>query len=447
MDIYELEAANGVVVSVGGQLPQNIALRLQEEGECNVLGTDPKDIDKAEDRHKFSSILDSIGVDQPAWKELSTPEEAEHFADEVGYPVLVRPSYVLSGAAMSVIYSKDELRDKLMNAASVSPDHPVVLTKFIEGAQEIDIDAVASEGKLILHAVSEHVEAAGVHSGDATLILPPANLDDAVMARLKEIAEKVAQAWSITGPFNMQVIKADSPDGSEPALKVIECNLRASRSFPFASKVLGTNFIDAATRALAKTNVPAPQDLMAEKRDYVATKVPQFSWTRLAGADPYLGVEMSSTGEIACFGKDVIEAYWASLQSTMNFRMPEPGEGILLGGSTELPELPKIVEYLRPLEYKFYAANDAVKQHLEKSGAKVEVLEFPVEDKNALRKVFSKYNIKGVFNIAKTRGKTLLDEDYVMRRNAVDFGVPLFMEPKVSSSHPTISMSMLLTRF
>jgi len=332
---------------------------------------------------------------------------------------------------MSVIYSKDELRDKLLNAASVSPDHPVVLTKFIEGAEEIDVDAVASEGKLILHAVSEHIEAAGVHSGDATLVLPPANLDDSIMARVKEIAEKVAEAWKITGPFNMQIIKA-ARDGAEPALKVIECNLRASRSFPFVSKVLGTNFIDAATKALAKTDVPAPRDLMAQKRDYVATKVPQFSWTRLAGADPYLGVEMSSTGEIACFGKDVIEAYWASLQSTMNFRMPEPGEGILLGGSTELLELPKIVEYLKPLEYKFFAANQEVKTHLEKSGATVEVLDFPVTDKNALRGVFKKNNIKGVFNIAKTRGKTLTDQDYVMRRNAVDFGVPLFMEPKVS---------------
>jgi len=213
---------------------------------------------------------------------------------------------------------------------------------------------------------------------------------------------------------------------------VIECNLRASRSFPFVSKVLGTNFIDTATKALVGQDVPAPQDLMAQERPYVATKVPQFSWTRLAGADPFLGVEMSSTGEIACFGKDLIEAYWTSMQSTMNFRVPEPGEGILLGGSTELPELPKIVEYLQPLGYKFYAANEAVKRHLEKSGATVEVVEFPKTDKNELRKVFQKYVIKGVFNLAKTRAKTLLDEDYVMRRNAVDFGVPLFMEPKTA---------------
>ncbi|KIW92121.1 carbamoyl-phosphate synthase arginine-specific large chain [Cladophialophora bantiana CBS 173.52] len=431
MDIYELESASGVVVSVGGQLPQNIALRLQEEGKAHVLGTNPVDIDKAEDRHKFSQILDSIGVDQPAWKELTSVADAEAFADSVGYPVLVRPSYVLSGAAMSVIYTHEELKDKLESASAVSPDHPVVITKFIEGAQEIDVDAVASKGELILHAVSEHVEAAGVHSGDATLVLPPANLDEKVMARVKEIARKVAKAWNITGPFNMQIIKADAP-GQEPALKVIECNLRASRSFPFVSKVLGTNFIDVATKALVGQNVPEPRDLMAEKRDYLATKVPQFSWTRLAGADPFLGVEMSSTGEIACFGKDLIEAYWASLQSTMNFRMPEPGEGILLGGSTELPELPKIVAYLQPLGYKFYAASQNVKQHLEKSGASIEVIDFPTTDKNALRQVFQKYDIRGVFNLAKTRGKTLVDEDYVMRRNAVDFGVPLFMEPKTA---------------
>ncbi len=430
MDIYELEAASGVVVSVGGQLPQNIALRLQETGKAKVLGTDPNDIDKAEDRHKFSQILDSIGVDQPAWKELTSVQAAEEFASSVGYPVLVRPSYVLSGAAMSVIRSHDELKDKLLSASSVSPDHPVVITKFIEGAQEIDIDAVASDGKLLIHAVSEHVEAAGVHSGDATLVLPPVNLDQDILDRMKEIAEKVAKAWSITGPFNMQVIKADE-GGDKPALKVIECNLRASRSFPFVSKVLGKNFIDVATKALVGRDVPEPEDLMAIKRDYVATKVPQFSWTRLAGADPFLGVEMSSTGEIACFGKNLIEAYWASLQSTMNFRMPEPGEGILLGGSTEMTELPKIVEYLQPLGYKFYAADDDVKQHLEQSGTSIEVVEFPVEDKNALRKVFQKYDIKAVFNIAKSRGKDLLDKDYVMRRNAVDFGVPLFMEPKV----------------
>ena len=435
MDIYELESASGVVVSVGGQLPQNIALRLQEAGKAHVLGTDPQDIDKAEDRHKFSQILDSIGVDQPEWKELTSVPDAEKFADGVGYPVLVRPSYVLSGAAMSVIRGRDELKSKLISASAVTPDHPVVITKFIEGAEEIDVDGVAAAGKLIVHAVSEHVEAAGVHSGDATLVLPPANLDDSVMARIKEIAQKVAKALSITGPFNMQIIKAANPSGGEPALKVIECNLRASRSFPFVSKVLGTNFITTATKALLGRDVPEPQDLMAVKRDYLATKVPQFSWTRLAGADPYLGVEMSSTGEIACFGKDLIEAYWTSLQSTMNFRVPEPGEGLLVGGDTSKNELSQILGYLQPLGYKFFAASSEVKERLESEAEDdvvVEVIEFPKEDKRALREVFKKYDIRGVFNLASQRAKTLLDEDYVMRRNAVDFGVPLFMEPKVS---------------
>ena len=271
----DLENSSGVVVSVGGQLPQNIALKLQEAGGAKVLGTDPRDIDKAEDRQKFSEILDSIGIDQPAWNELTSVKDAEAFAEQVGYPVLVRPSYVLSGAAMTVIHSKDELKDKLEAASSVSPDHPVVISKFIEGAEEIDVDGVASDGKLLLHAVSEHVEQAGVHSGDATLVLPPVNLDDTTMERVKEIAEKVAKAWKISGPFNMQIIKADNPDGGLPALKVIECNLRASRSFPFVSKVLGTNFIDTATKALIGKDVPEPVHLIKVDRDYLATKVPQ----------------------------------------------------------------------------------------------------------------------------------------------------------------------------
>lgn len=437
MDIYELESASGVVVSAGGQLPQNIALKLQESGKAKVLGTDPHDIDKAEDRHKFSQILDSIGVDQPKWKELTSYEDAKAFAQSVGYPVLVRPSYVLSGAAMTVIRSEDELEEKLLAASNVSPDHPVVITQYIEGAHEIDVDAVAYNGKVLVHAVSEHVENAGVHSGDASLVLPPVNTDKRTQERVREIADKVAEALSITGPFNMQIIHVPPKDGQDGELKVIECNLRASRSFPFVSKTLGTNFIEVATRALTGYDVPEPVDLMAEKRDYVAVKVPQFSWTRLAGADPYLGVEMASTGEMACFGKDLVDAYWAAMQSTMNFRLPEPGEGLLFGGDVAQPYLAQIVDFLNPLGYKFYAANNEVKEYLESSSkdssVKVEVIEFPKEDKRALREVFQKYDIRGVFNLAKTRASSLVDEDYVMRRNAVDFGVPLFMEPKVSS--------------
>ncbi|GMM29205.1 carbamoyl-phosphate synthase (glutamine-hydrolyzing) [Martiniozyma asiatica (nom. inval.)] len=430
MDIYELENSAGVVVSVGGQLPQNIALKLQDNG-AKVLGTNPEDIDKAEDRHKFSSILDSINVDQPQWKELTSIADAELFAEEVGYPVLVRPSYVLSGAAMSVIRSKSELESKLTNAADVSAEHPVVISKFIEGAQEIDIDAVAANGKVMVHAVSEHVENAGIHSGDATLVLPPQNLAPEIMDRLKTIADKVAAAWKITGPFNMQIIKADTPEGVQ--LKVIECNIRASRSFPFVSKVLGVNFIDVAARALLGDSTLAPIDLMSEKRNYVATKVPQFSFTRLAGADPFLGVEMASTGEIACFGSDLVEAYWTSMQATMNFHLPLPPSGILLGGDVTKEYLGTVAKTIEPLGYKYYTASETVAQYLkEYVNCDVQVIEFPKTNKRELREVFQKYDIKCVFNLAKARAESLEDEDYVMRRNAIDFAIPLFNEPKTS---------------
>lgn len=272
-----------------GQLPQNIALRLKESG-LNVLGTDPQQIDNAEDRHKFSAILDTIGVDQPEWAEVTSLDAAKEFANRVGYPILLRPSYVLSGASMNVVWEEATLEHMLSAAAAVSPKHPVVITKFIDNAQEIDVDAVAHKGRLLIHAVSEHVENAGVHSGDATLVLPPFTLDKGDMARLKEIAAKVAAAFEISGPFNMQIIRKPA-EGDDPAeLKVIECNLRASRSFPFVSKVLGVNFIDIATAAITGHNVPDPVDPMATQRDYYAIKVSQFSWTRLPGADPFLGV-------------------------------------------------------------------------------------------------------------------------------------------------------------
>ncbi|KAK9449513.1 uncharacterized protein V1518DRAFT_262243 [Limtongia smithiae] len=441
MDIYEIESAKGVVVSVGGQLPQNIALKLQSAG-CKVLGTNPEDIDRAEDRHKFSTILDSIEVDQPAWKELSSVTAAKEFADSVGYPVLVRPSYVLSGAAMAVIRGEHELIEKLTLASNVSPDHPVVISKFIEGAQEIDVDAVAYRGKVLVHAVSEHVENAGVHSGDATLVLPPVSIDNTTLQRVKEIADKVAAAWKISGPFNMQIIKASpaDPDGL-PELKVIECNLRASRSFPFVSKVLGVNFIDVATKALIGKDVPEPVDLMAQQRNYVAVKVPQFSFTRLAGADPFLGVEMASTGEVACFGKDMIEAYWTAIQATMNFKLPVPPAGILFGGDVTSPYLGQVASLLVPMGFKIYVASPVVKKYLLSALADslsngrpvaVSTIEFPKTDKRKLNEVFQKYDIRCVFNLAKERANNLLDEDYIMRRNAIDFGIPLFNEPKTA---------------
>ncbi|KAI0343726.1 carbamoyl-phosphate synthase [Trametopsis cervina] len=425
MDIYELEQSQGVIVSVGGQLPQNIALRLKNSG-VSVLGTDPEKIDNAEDRHKFSSILDSIGVDQPEWTEVSSLEAAKEFANNVGYPVLIRPSYVLSGAAMNVVYEEDALEYNLSAAADVSPLHPVVITKFIDNAQEIDVDAVAHNGKLLIHAVSEHIENAGVHSGDATLVLPPVSLTESDMARLKEIAVKVAAAFEISGPYNMQVIKKPAEDGQEAQLKVIECNLRASRSFPFVSKVLGYNFIDYAAAAISGKNVPEPVDAMAEKRDYTAVKVAQFSWTRLGGADPFLGVEMASTGEVASFGKDIHEAYWAALLSQTGFKVPRQGSGVLIGGDISKPEMATVAKSLIDCGFKLYCSSPVVEEFLnDLPYVSAKRIFFPTRDKRKLREVFDEYDIECVINLAKARGKDALDEDYVARRNAVDFGLPL----------------------
>ncbi|KAF9039443.1 carbamoyl-phosphate synthase [Hymenopellis radicata] len=374
MDIYELENSQGVVVSVGGQLPQNIALRLKHNG-VKVLGTDPEQIDNAEDRHKFSSILDSIDVDQPhglkspVWKRL-------------------KPSLETS---------------------------------------EIDVDAVAHNGKLLVHAVSEHVENAGVHSGDATLVLPPFSLTEKDLSRLKTIAEKVAQAFKISGPYNMQIIKkASTTAGEEDQLKVIECNLRASRSFPFVSKVLGHNFIDTATTAIVGQDVPEPVDLMSEKRDYVSIKVAQFSWTRLGGADPFLGVEMASTGEVASFGKDIHEAYWASLLSTTGFKVPTANSGVLIGGDITRPEMVTVAKQFVTLGFKLYCSSTVVEEFLNGlPHITAKRILFPTKDKRKLREVFDEYDIQCVVNLAKSRGLTFTDEDYVARRNAVDFGLPL----------------------
>ncbi|KAL1413023.1 carbamoyl-phosphate synthase (glutamine-hydrolyzing) cpa2 [Vanrija albida] len=432
MDIYELEAATGVVVSVGGQLPQNIALRLKNSG-VSVLGTDPEQIDNAEDRHKFSTILDSIGVDQPAWTEASSLEAAKVFAAGVGYPVLIRPSYVLSGAAMNVVWDEAALEHNLTAATNVSPDHPVVVSQFIDNAQEIDVDAVAHKGKLLVHAISEHVENAGVHSGDATLVLPPFSLHGKDMGRLKVIAEKVAKAFDISGPFNMQIIRKPPVDGQDAELKVIECNLRASRSFPFVSKVLGHNFIDTASAAIMDTNVPEPVDLMAQQRDYVAIKVPQFSWTRLPGADPFLGVEMASTGEVASFGKDIHDAYWAALLSVNGMKLPKQGSGILLGGDITRPEMAEVAKNLMSLGFALYTYDSKVEKHInEQPYLGIKKILVPVKDKKKLREILEEHEIQTVINMARSRAATTLDEDYAARRAAVDFGIPLINNPKLA---------------
>ncbi|ORY29351.1 putative carbamoyl-phosphate synthase arginine-specific large chain [Naematelia encephala] len=432
MDIYELEGAEGVVVSVGGQLPQNIALRLKHSG-VNVLGTDPEQIDNAEDRHKFSSILDSVGVDQPAWTEATSLESAQEFADRVGYPVLIRPSYVLSGAAMNVVHTPADLEHNLTAAADVSPLHPVVISQFIDNAQEIDVDAVAHKGQLLVHAVSEHVENAGVHSGDATLVLPPFSLQQDDMDRCKVIAEKVAKAFDISGPFNMQIIRKAAVDGKEAELKVIECNLRASRSFPFVSKVLGRNFIDIASAAIMGVNVPEPVDLMKERRNYVAIKVPQFSWTRLPGADPFLGVEMASTGEVASFGKDIHEAYWAALLSVNGFKLPRANSGFLIGGDVSRPEMAVVASNLISLGFKLYTHSAEVEAHINSQPyLSIKRILVPVKDKRKLREVLEDNEITCVVNISRSRAPTTSDPDYASRRAAVDFGIPLINNPKLA---------------
>ncbi|KAJ3513419.1 hypothetical protein NLJ89_g2953 [Agrocybe chaxingu] len=415
MDIYELERAQGVIVSVGGQLPQNIALRLKNNG-VKVLGTDPAQIDTAEDRHKFSSVLDKIGVDQPEWTEVTSLESAKAFAKKVGYPVLIRPSYVLSGAAMNVVFEEHALEYNLSAAADVSPLHPVVITKFIDGAQEIDIDAVAHKGKLLVHAVSEHVEDAGVHSGDATLVLPPYSLPEGDMERLKVIAEKVATAFEISGPFNMQVIRKPAEEGQEAELKV-----------------LGHNFIDTATAAIVDHEVPEPVDVMKEPRDYSSIKVAQFSWTRLGGADPFLGVEMASTGEVASFGKDVHEAYWASLLSTTGFKVPKAGSGVLIGGDITKPEMASVAKKFSELGFKLYCSSPIVEEFLNDIPyISAKRIWFPKTDKRKLREVFDEFDISCVVNLAKARGADFVDEDYVARRNAVDFGLPLLNNAKTA---------------
>lgn len=436
MDIYELENSIGCVISMGGQLPQNIALKLFENN-CKIFGTSPVDIDKAENRHKFSQILDHINIDQPVWKELDNFQKAEEFANSVQYPVLIRPSYVLSGSAMNVVYSQHDLHEKLTLATNLSPDHPVVITKFIENAKEIDVDAVAYKGKVLVHAISEHIENAGIHSGDASLMLPPQTLSKELQMKLKDIADKVAEAWKITGPFNMQIIHDPHDSKDKLNCRVIECNIRASRSFPFVSKVLGVNFIRIAVKAfLGEEYIKdfKPVDLMLGKSyNYVGTKVPQFSFTRLPGADPFLGVEMASTGEVASFGKTAIDSYWTALQSTMNFTVPLPGEGILLGGDEyNIKHLQNITKILSKLGYKLFVVDAEIKSHLDSfttEGNAINLITFPLNDRSAVRQLFFGNNVKTTFNLTKTAATSTDDKNYIMRRNAIDFGIPLFNEP------------------
>nr|AAD09129.1 PyrABCN [Aspergillus nidulans] len=430
LDIYQLESSSGVIMSMGGQTPNNIALPLHRLN-VRILGTSPEMIDGAENRYKFSRMLDRIGVDQPAWKELTSIEEAREFCDKVGYPVLVRPSYVLSGAAMNTVYSEHDLASYLNQAADVSREHPVVITKYIENAKEIEMDAVARNGVMVGHFISEHVENAGVHSGDATLILPPQDLDPETVRRIEEATRKIGNALNVTGPFNIQFIAKDND------IKVIECNVRASRSFPFVSKVMGVDLIEMATKAMIGAPF-AEYPPVTIPKDYVGVKVPQFSFSRLAGADPVLGVEMASTGEVASFGRDKYEAYLKALLST-GFKLPKRNILLSIGSYKEKMEmLPSIIK-LRDVGFELFATSGTA-DFLKENGVPVKYLEIlPGEDEDikseySLTQHLANNLIDLYINLPSSnrfrRPANYMSKGYRTRRMAVDYQTPLVTNVK-----------------
>ena len=426
MDIYELENPQGVIVSVGGQIPNNLALKLDKTG-VNLLGTSAKSIDNAEDRHKFSSMLDRLVIDQPRWKELTTLSDIFEFVDLVGYPVLVRPSYVLSGAAMNVCSNNSELEEFLKLATNVSKKHPVVVSEFIQNAKEIEIDAVADNGEIIAYAISEHIEFAGVHSGDATIQFPPQKLYIETGRRIKKIARKIAQELMISGPFNIQFL------AKENDIKVIECNLRASRSFPFVSKVIKINFIELATRVMIGEKVSAPNK-SAFDLDYVGIKASQFSFSRLQKADPVLGVDMASTGEVGCIGDDTNEAVLKSMLS-VGYKIPKKGILISSGDAKQKAELLSASKLLIDKGYKLFATGGSHRFLVDNSIPATKVF-WPSEsgmEPQAMQMLHSK-EIDFVINIPKNLTQVELDNGYKIRRTAIDLNIPLITNARLASA-------------
>ena len=425
MDILELESPHGVILSTGGQIPNNLAMRL-DGAHVNILGTQAKDIDNAEDRNKFSSLCDSIGVDQPRWRELTSLADIDLFVDEVGFPVLVRPSYVLSGAAMNVCSNEEELQRFLKLAANVSKQHPVVVSEFIQGAKEIEMDAVAQNGDIKLYAISEHIEFAGVHSGDATIQFPPQKLYVETMRRIKKISGRIAKALHISGPFNIQFLAKDND------IKVIECNLRASRSFPFVSKVSKQNFIDAATRVMLGMTVDKPGK-SAFDLDYVGIKASQFSFSRLQGADPVLGVDMSSTGEVGCIGDDTSEAI---LKAMLSVGYTIPKKTVLISGGTARSKV-DLLEPARLLHQKGYViyATTGTQRFLAENGIPAIRVYLPGEDKQPqVLEMLHNKEIDLVVNIPKNLTPKELSNGYKVRRAAIDLNIPLLTNARLASA-------------
>lgn len=425
MDIIELEEPKGVVVSTGGQIPNNLAMRLHGQ-HVNILGTSPESIDRAEDRQKFSTMCDELGIDQPRWSELTSIEDIYHFVDKVGFPVLIRPSYVLSGAAMNVVSNKDELLHFLELAAEVSKDHPVVVSEFIEQAKEVEIDAVAQEGEVKAYAISEHVEFAGVHSGDATIVFPAQKLYVETIRRIKKIARSIAKELNISGPFNMQFLAKDND------IKVIECNLRASRSFPFVSKVLKYNFIDMATRIMLGEKVESLNKSVFDL-DYVGVKASQFSFARLLKADPVLGVDMASTGEVGCIGENYYEAILKSMLS-VGHRIPKKNILISSGPTRSKVELLNSTRMLIEKGYNIYSTAGTAK-FFKENGIDTQILYWPDEDKEPnIMEYLHDRKIDLVINIPKNHTKRELDNGYKIRRAAVDYNIPLITNARLASA-------------
>ncbi len=425
MDIADLEMPYGVIVSTGGQIPNSLAMRLYRQ-DIHILGTSPKFIDRAENRHKFSDMLDKIGVDQPEWRELSSIEDIFEFTEKVGFPVLIRPSYVLSGAAMNVVSNKEELEHFLNLATQVSKQYPVVVSKFLMDAKEIEMDAVADNGEIIVYAISEHIEFAGVHSGDATIMFPPQKVYVETLRRIKRISRKIAQELQISGPFNIQFLAKDND------IKVIECNLRASRSFPFVSKVLKTNFIDFATRIMMGEKVDKPNKTLFDI-DHIGVKASQFSFSRLSMADPVLGVDMASTGEVGCIGDDYYEAILKSMIS-VGYRIPEKNILISSGPMRSKTELLESGRILIENGYNIFGTKGTC-DFYKKNGIHATKVHWPDVDKqpNAFD-MLKKKEFDLVINIPKDLSQNELNNDYIIRRAAVDFNIPLITNARLASA-------------
>lgn len=425
MDILELENPMGTIVSVGGQIPNNLAVRLDEAG-VHLLGTAAASIDNAENRHKFSSMLDALKIDQPRWQELSSLDDVKTFVANVGFPVLVRPSYVLSGAAMNVCSNEEELEEFLKLATEVSQEHPVVISEFIEHAKEIEIDAVANKGDIVVYAISEHVEFAGVHSGDATIQFPPQKIYVETVRRIKYIARQIAKSLQISGPFNIQFLAKDND------IKVIECNLRASRSFPFVSKILKINFIDLATQVMLGKNPEKPQK-SAFDLDYVGIKASQFSFTRLQKADPVLGVDMASTGEVGCIGHQFDDALLTAMLS-VGYRIPKKNIMVSSGATKSKVELLEACRLLASKGYQLYATHGT--HHFLKAHD-VENTEVNWPDENGNHNVMQMIAEKQfdlVINIPKNLTKRELSNGYLIRRAAIDFNISLITNARLASA-------------